>query len=72
MNNSVLRPKLTPRRPEPPDDHTIRWFLVRWTVVFILLAFLGYFITQNITLLLTGTLIWLVASYVYAFYFAKK
>jgi len=70
MNGLLLRPNSTP--PDPPDDSTIRWFLVRWTVVFILLTFIGYFITRDLALLLTGTVIWLAVSYVYAFYFARR
>jgi len=64
------------QRNKPSDsqqnDDKIRWLLVRCAVAYIPLAYFVYIITRDIAVLLGSTIIGIIATLVYTYYFKRQ
>ena len=55
-----------------PNDDKIRWFLVRCAVVYIPLVYIVYLVTREGVVLLGSTIIGIIATLVYTYYFKRQ
>lgn len=59
------------RRRNAPLEH-IRWFLVMWAALLSLLAFVAFFVTKDIRMVLGGTFAGGALLLVYRYYFPRR